>query len=412
MNYLKAGPSLAHTYGNVTAFYTEYIKGLFPKNYFKTVHISSTIAFREFNILKNKNREFFKKSKPMLIVRPRVEFNASDEFLKGSYLTSRIANTISDIDFGNLHDMINDEEKGSHIKYLLNRMTMMFDVSVIVETQMEQLNTATALKNIAMLERPFDIETCLENQIPRDILELMSKDIDVPMYGEDGSVQEFLNHINTNATYPITYKMKNSTGNDEFFRYYPALLDTTISELSLDDGSKKGFLFDAFTINFTVSSEFYIAGMFYYFTKNPKTIDGVQISIATDDKIIPVYTVNNLFDVELPLGWNLYSTPMYRVESNKYTDEMEISSLFNTSLTEMIKYHKANGIPIETFLNIVVMQDNTKLINIEHYRIDYDDMMLYTIKTNTTSTYRIIIHVNTLYVNNLISNVYGFFDEK
>lgn len=411
MNYVMAGPSLAHTYGNVTAFYVELLKELFPKDYFSSVHIASKVAFREFNIFQNRDKEFFKKSKPMLIVRPRVEFNNSDEFLKGSYLTTRIANQLADNDYGNLQEFISDDEKGVHMKFLLNRMSMLFDVTIIVETQMEQLNKATYLKNRVMLERPFDIMTCLENTIPKDFLNVMAKETGYDISTTEGT-QNFLEYLNTHSIYPITYKMKNSTGNDEFFRYYPVKLDTTISELSLDEGSKKGFVANAFSISFTISSEFYIAGLFYYFTKNPNIIRGVDASIKADGKIIPMFTVSNMYQLELPEGWKLFKSPMYKVESNKQWDYMPIDGLFNTSITEMIKYHKENNIPFQTFLNISVMKDNEMLVNGVDFEVDYDKLVLITKKVNMLSTYRLLIHVNTMYVNNLISTIYGFNEEK
>lgn len=411
MNYVLAGPSLAHTYGNVASFYTELLKSFFPKDYFKSVHIASKIAFREFNILQNKNKEFFKKSKPMLIIRPRVELNASDEFLKGSYLTTRIANQLDDNDFGNLQDMIADEEKGIYMKFLLNRMSMLFDVSIIVETQMEQLNMATYLKNRVMIDRPFDIHTCLENCIPKQFISVLAKEAGHEIESVEGT-QKFLEYLNTHSIYPITYKMKNSTGNDDFFRYYPATLDTTISEITIDDGTKKGMVHSAFTINFTVSSEFYIAGLFYYFTKNPQLIQGVEGFVKTSHEVIPMFTVSNMFDIKLPEGWKLYTSPMYRVESNNYEDYMEFGSLLNTSLSDVYKFHKEKNIPYSTFIHISVMKDNEILVEGQDYQIDYESLTLITKKVNIISTYRLLIHVNTMYINNLISTLYGFTEEK
>lgn len=411
MNYVMAGPSLAHTYGNVAAFYTELIKGLFPEDYFKSVHIASKIAFREFNILQNKNKEFFKKSKPMLIIRPRVELNNSDEFLKGSYLTTRIANQLDDNDFGNLQDMISDPDKGIYMKFLLNRMSMMFDVSIIVETQMEQLNLATYLKNRVMIERPFDITTCLENCIPKQFIKVMAIEAGYDIDTVEGT-QNFLGYLNTHSIYPITYKMKNSTGNDEFFRYYPVTLDTTISELSIDDGNKKGFVHNTFTISFSISSQFYIAGLFYYFTKNPQLIKQIDGFIKTDNQIIPMFTISNIYDVDLPEGWKLYTSPMYRVDNNSREDKMDISGLLNTSLSDVFKFHKEKNIPFNTFINVAVMKDNTMLEYGTDFEVDYNTLTLITKKVNIISTYRLIIHVNMMYINNLISTLYGFSEER
>lgn len=411
MGYILSGASLAHTYGNVTAFYTNFIKGLFPDDFFKTVHISSKIAFREFNILQNKNKEYFKKSKPMLIIRPRMDINNSDEFLKGSYLTTRIANQLDASDMGNLQDILIDNDNGKYLKYLMNRMTMLFDVSIIVETQLQQLNTVTFLKNALMCERPFMIPTCLENNIPRELMEKIAKDVGHNIDNEESS-QKFVEYLNTHSLFPITYKMKNSTGNNEFFRYYPVNIDTTVSQYDIDDGSKKGFVADTYTINFTVNAEFWIAGLFYYFSKTVNKIAGIESSIIADGKIIPIFTVSNIYDTQLPEGWKLYKSPMYKVDYTNRVDEMDISSLLNSSLTACLKYHKDHNINNNIFIHISVMKDNVALERGKDFEIDFDKMILYTYKTNNTSTYRLFIYVNPSYINNLISSIYEFDKEK
>ena len=125
-----------------------------------------------------------------------------------------------------------------------------------------------------------------------------------------------------------------------------------------------------------------------------------------------MFTVSNMYQLELPEGWKLFKSPMYKVESNKQWDYMPIDGLFNTSITEMIKYHKENNIPFQTFLNISVMKDNEMLVNGVDFEVDYDKLVLITKKVNMLSTYRLLIHVNTMYVNNLISTIYGFSEEK
>ena len=112
MEYALASTSMAHTYGNVTAFITEFVKNIFPKHYFKTTHISSTIAYREFNIFQNSTKEFMKKNKPILLIRPRIELNDQDNFLYGTFLTQRITDNYMDLDFSNLQEFIGDTEKG------------------------------------------------------------------------------------------------------------------------------------------------------------------------------------------------------------------------------------------------------------------------------------------------------------
>ena len=44
MHYIQAQTSAAHTYGNVTAFVQNWLINLFPKDFFKTIHVNSKIA--------------------------------------------------------------------------------------------------------------------------------------------------------------------------------------------------------------------------------------------------------------------------------------------------------------------------------------------------------------------------------
>jgi hypothetical protein len=413
VNYAMSHTSLAHTFGNVTAFMTEYVKSWFPPNYFKTTTISSTIAYRYFNILDNNNKAFIKRNKPFLIIRPRVDIMSNDTFLSGSMLTTRITDNFYDRDFGNLQPFFDDKKKGVAVRYLMNRMKMYFDVSIITESQMEQMNQAVYLKNRVRQDRPFNINTALESNVPREILQGIAKDAEIDI----NDTKAFLDYLNSNSLYPVTYKLKNSSGRDEFFRYYPVIMDTMITNLSMEDGSKKGFVDDVYAINFTIETEFPTSGLYYYFTKDPETIEVLNVAlqdIGFDDnseRINPVFTVTKIFDIEMPPGWNLYTAPLYKVESNQYPDTLDISTLFNNSMEASIKYHLKNGIPMERLIRMTVIKDNEPL-PAEDFDVDYEKMQLITKKVNTTSTYRLIIHANTLYVNELVSEILEFNKEK
>lgn len=411
-DYIVSQTSLSHTYGNVTCQIVDYLKNMFPSGYFKTVHVSSTIAYRQFNIFQNSNKEFLKKSKPMLIVRPRIELNDSDTFLYNTYMTTRMTDNYMDTSFTNLQPFIYDNERGNCMKFLLNRLKMLFDVIIVTETQIEQLNTAHFFKNRVRQDAPFYIQTSLESYIPRELMRIMSEDVKIPMYDENGSVANFLSYANGVSVYPITYKMKNSSGNDEFFRHYPVNIDTTIQGLSIDEGSKKGFVSDAFTTTFTISTEFNSAGLYYYFAHTPNLIDKMDVTITDGElnKIIPLFTINSLDEKRPGDGWNVYTAPMYKTSDSP--DITDFSTLMNNSMKAAIKYHVDNKIPLSVFLRYRVLKDNHDLKDETHYTIDFDEFKLTTYLCNPSSTYRLIIYVNTLYINELINDILDLSAEK
>lgn len=415
MGVSMSSTSLAHTYGNVTSFVVEYIKNLIP-NYFNTVYVTSSIGFRQLGKVNlNKSPGVFKKSKPILVVAPNIEMDTDGLFLGKSWLTSRLTDQYIDHDYSNLQPFIKDENSGFEIKFLLNRLKMNFSVSIICETQMEQLNIAHYLKNRVRQGSPFMTHTFLESQIPRSMLECLAEHSHHPMYDENGSSANFIRYLNGVSDYPITYKMKTSTGNEEFFRYYPVNLLMSMENLDIDQGSKKGQVFDFFTITFSIPVEFSTAGLYYLFHEDERVHVYIQKSKEKDfkemaDKIImkPVFTIHNLFDVPLPEGWTLYGTSIFKVNKELGdVDEVDLTCLHNTSMIEFIKTCNKNGIPVSPFIKVYLMKNNEMLTVGTDYTLSADTTKIDLYNLDPASSYRVIIHANTNYINETMRDIHN-----
>lgn len=412
MEYCVAQTSLAHTYGNVTCFIANYFKKLFPDNYFKTVHISTAIAYKQFSVFQNSNKEILKKRKPMLIIRPRIELDDSSVFLYDTLLTTNPHNIYMETSYTNLQPFVYDRERGVNIKFLLNRLKMAFDITIITETQMDAINQAHFLKNRLPINYHLFLPTCLESYIPRELLEIVSADVGVPMYDENNSVRKFVEYLNRHSDFPVSYKMKNGTGNDEFFRYYPANIDVGFEGLSVDEGNKKGMITDSCATNLTVTAEFNATGLYYFFTRREPRIDKfiMDMKAENDNRIIPIFTQENLYVSKYGAGWNVYTAPMYMVD-NEVRDVLDIRQLINSSIEQSIKYHIDNGIPVDICCHIEVMKDNRYLRYRSEYEVDFKNMQLITNNCNLNSTYRVIVHVNTEYINALVNDLFDLSKE-
>lgn len=421
MRYSMAAASLAHTYGNVTMVINDWLMSLFPKDYFKTNYINSTIAYRDFATFNNNRKAFIKKQKPMLLVRPRIEIDTEDELpLNQTYFANRIYDIMNeDIETGNLQNFFYDKKNNRQIQFLLNSLRINFDVSLVVETMMEQINLVHYFKNRVRQERGMTMIGYLESFVSRDIMYTLAKDAGFEeVFTEEGKdkMGDFMTYVNDHSMYPVTFKYKNSSGRHEFFRLHPSHLNLIITGLSIDELSKKGVVSNEAIINFTVTCDFNTAGLYVYLSENDKVFDDPNLPDLDDiyNEFVPILTPQQVFsETTLPKGWNLFTTPAFDIDTDEVPYPLSFKELMNTSLLEAVDYHQKNGIPLTTFLNAEVLKNNRTMDpEKDEYYIDWDNLTLYVNNCDNVQEYRFILSVNTAYLNDLLADIVKFREEK
>ena len=424
MRYSMAAASLAHTYGNIATFANSFLLSLFPPNYFKTNYITSTIAYRDFATFNNNRKEFIKKQKPMIIMRPRIEMDVQDELpINQTYLAQRIYDINNDdIETGNLQNFFFDQDNKRQIQFLLNALRITFDVTLVVETQMEQINLAHYFKNRVRQNWEMTQVVGLESYISRDIMYLLAKDAgfaDVFTTSEENRIGEFLSYVNNNSMYPVTIKYKNASGRHEFFRYHHSHVNMNITGLSIDDPSKKNMVADECLINFTLRCDFNTAGLYVYLSNNDTVFEefrneGLNEDVLSNDQIVPVSTPQKYFtNRTMPNGWQVFTTPAFEIDTNEVPYPLDFSVLLNASLTEAVNYHKLHGIPLTTFMDVVVLKNDREMeMERREYDIDWNNLTLYVNNCNINAQYRFVLIINTEYLNNLLADIIKFREEK
>lgn len=425
MRYSMASASMAHTYGNIATFVNHWLLDLFPKNYFKTNYINSTIAYRDFATYNNNRKEFIKKQKPMLLLRPRIEIDTQDELpINQTYLANRIYDVMNDdIDTGNLQTFFDDRDNKRYIQFLLNSLRITFDVTIVVETLMEQINLVHYFKNRVRQGYDMTVLAYMESFISRDIMYLLAKDSgfeDVFLEEPENrkhTMGDFLSYVNNNSLYPVTVKYKNSSGRHEFFRYHPTYVNMAISGLSIDEPSKKNQVVEECYINFSLRCDFNTAGLYLYLSNNDAifaddvTNPSIDNEIKTD--MVPIITPQRIYGRTLPNGWQIFTTPAFDIDTDERPYPLEFSVLLNTSLNEAVNYHRKHGIPLTTFMNIEILKNNrTMEIERNEYEIDWDNLIVYVHNCNILQEYRFILSVNTMYLNDLLADIVKFKEER
>lgn len=400
--YVALMSSMSHTYGNALAFIQNWVLNIFPKDMFKTIHVNSKIAHRQ---LRSTPNEYLKKTKPMIAFRPRIPSRTEEKFLQGTPLIERQTDIFSSWGGTNLQPFFKDHYHDLRIDYQLNRTVFYVDVVVVLSTLMQQLDYYHYIQNAVRIEKPFTLSTCLESYLPQEMLSIISDLTSVPLYDNNDSTKSFLEFMNGHSEYPITYKLEGSSGNKEFYRYYPVDIETTITDLEKDDGDRVGNVMNQYQINFTVKMEFYSTGFYYLFSDKIFDINLPKIDTSSTD-IIPVFTdVLLKEDLNLAPGWTVYNRASCRLD--KPDDIIKYDELLNNSIRSALKYYLDNGLPIGEFFDLKVRRQGYPIKLGKDYTIDYEKGTIQFYRGDTFHTYSIIICINIELINDLIKKVYN-----
>ena len=401
-HYVSLMPSISHTYGNVLAFIQNYIIKKFPENMFLTIHVHSKIAHRQIRSFDN---EFIKRHKPMIIFRPRISDKNEDRFLKGTLLTEKMYDKYLTWGDTNLQPFYEDPKINTSLKFLLNRSVMYVDVIIVLSTLMQQIDYVHYLENAIRWDHPYKVDTCLEGYLSQELLKIIADLSHVPLYDDNGCTKDFLDYMNGHSLYPITYKMQGSSGNKEFYRYYPTKVELTFTDLSKDEGEQSGSVMSQYQITFSVRLEFNSNGLYYLFNDDIHNLKLPKVEGANSD-LIPVYTdVLLADDIELAQGWSLYTRASLRLEDPN--DKVCIDSMFNNSIRSAMKYHMENGLPLMDLIDIKIRKQGVMIREGVEYDIDWNTKELIFHNQDTYHTYTILICINVEYTNELVKTVYN-----
>lgn len=402
IRYMQMMGSTSHTYGNAISYIQKWLVDLFPEGLFKTFHINSKIAHRQ---LRSTNIEYLKKDKPMMVLRPRIDFT-EDRFLTGTPLIEKQRYMFNDCGLDNLQFFFEDKKNKIAIKYKLNRAVMYVDVILIFSTKMQQLNYANYIQNLLPMEIPFNLTTCFESYLSQEMMQMISEISGVPLYTEDGYTKPFLDYMNQHSNAPVTHKLQGSTQTREFYRYYPVTIDTMINSFDVDEGEKTGHVSDSYQINFSIRMEFFTTGFYYLFATEDWLKRFPKPEIEDSSAIIPVYT-DVIYKEELNLnpGWVMYNRVTCRLE--KPHDVLAFESLLSPSIRFAIKYHNDNGLVMDGLIKIKIRKQGKEIQEGIDFALDYKELKIQFFNTDYFYyNYAIIVCINVEYINNLAKDLY------
>lgn len=402
--------SASTTYGNIMVFVKERILQLLPIINFKDINLSSEIAYvnTRRRLGRNSLREISKLETPNMTIIPRIQPPSGDMYLYDVPLTKNYNNIEYGVAKNTLFWILRNKDDGYFFTYKLNRDRISFDVEITVDTLIQQTDIWKYMLNWFTWERPYAVPTCLEAMIPRHMIKAMGKlsniDIDNP---NSNQIPVILQMLNRYSRYPITYKMRNGTGLDEFYMYYQTYVMLSFEELQTDEVNRKNFADNFYQIKFQCIADFNIPGLFAIIgEKEPPKIIKEDLRVIEPNgchELVPLFTVNNFYNryPTIRNGFVYHTTARFKLEeTRKLSEKVPIQLLFDSWRLDIIHEYDNNKVPMCTLINLIILRDGKELEEGTDFITHWNSMEIEVFNPDHESTYQLIIYVN----NNLFTN--------
>ena len=311
LKFCRASGSLGYTAGNMLAVVLDMYKKRFPPNFLKSIYVNSELSFKEMKENIGKENKIIKKDRPLLVAEPSIDFSYESPF-ENTFFNERLYDTYEKINRSHTQKLFHDKTRNLLVDYIVNEYKMTIRLTTYVNTLIKAYDLLNVLKNTFRINHPYYLERNMESNMPREIMLRLSKDSGIPI-----DTPEFMKYLNQNSLTPITYKLKKSSGNNEYFNMYITNFEINIGRLDMSDGSKKGFDKSDFTVSHEIDVIFKTPALFYYLF-DPETVSeigSVNLDIVSENDILPIYTIQNIHIPEFDeTGKRLETSFFYKSE--------------------------------------------------------------------------------------------------
>ena len=394
--------SYSHTYGNIVEAVKMDILSKFPPDYFKYIHVSTQLAFRQIKKFKdNSFIEFKKQERPKIYIKPSFEVQDDSLPFVGTLLTDHMTNGTGYISRQSLMPVFRDIKKHVELDYRMNRDRVQFDVTIQVETIVSQLDLYKNMLNMISWNAPHSKIFSLESMIPRPMIHYLADNANISLDDSSGSIATIVSYLQTNGYYPITYKIRNSSSLDEFFMYYQVPVLITYSDFSVDEGNKRNMTDDGYGINFRVTCDFNHPGAYVIRSINgyPEIVPHImRVDDVGHSELFPLYTLERIYEDKKQVleGYKLYFVSSFNTEKEKKKkdDYISLNDIIEIQYIRIIKKYLFSHIPSDILMKLIVYKDNVKLEEDNDYTIDWNTMQLHILKSDPFVTYRVLFYAN------------------
>jgi hypothetical protein len=397
----------AHTYGNALCGLQQFLVSLFPPKTFRSVFIGTSVPKRQ---LRSTPAQLVKNTPPMLVMMPRIDYGQDgDRAFGGTLMFERIMDYKYQFKDDTMQPFLKDDVRGYKVEWTLNRWVMNVECMMVFNTLVEQINYMNYFQNAVRINRPFLLSMPMESLIPKSMINQISNITGIPVYDEKKGVAHFVQYLQSVSTHPITYKMKTSTQNDEFFRYFTPEVVVKFSNPDVNDGVRDGHITRLYEISFTARLEFNGVGLYCLSSPYIKSDHTVMLP---SDPVDPSKAIVTMFTDELNLkkfhvhpGWRILMAPTCRFKIDD--NEVPFGDALDEYVNWGIDYHLQNGMDPSLFLQIQFRVNSNAIDIPTQWTVDWQKRKIIVENPDLMYTYRLLFTVHQDYLHNLLKDILG-----
>jgi hypothetical protein len=238
--------------------------------------------------------------------------------------------------------------------------------------------------------------------LPDGFLQATSEYIGIPVKDKNGSVVPFIDYLNMHSVYPISYRFSSGRHTDAFYANYSAPLLCSIGDFNYSNTTRTGRVDSDCPITFTLRCEYTTIGLFELCHPNPGMVR--ILPQKESGVVIPIFSDNfNEKDFPLEYGWVIHAKPICQMDWGEH--EVSFEPVLGDDINRILDFHLKHHLKPELFISIK-LRENHILIE-DGYYIDWENKKIVFTTISYTHTYRVIIAVNKLYIQDTLLTMYG-----
>jgi hypothetical protein len=356
----KLTTSFSHLLGNITAIIEQYLEDMMPENYFKQKRVTTEVAFKD---LKDFKKNLISAEKPYLIIDPKIVMDQETESLPWRHWDKFIPHdhTTNPMLYLMNHEFFyKDEEHGFLLGYTISRYKFQFNVTIVVDTQMQRLNLENYLKSNIRFTHLYTIDRYTETMIPRSYIDYIAE-----KYEMDINSKEFLEELNKRSPYTILHLHRPATNLMEFFILQMNTIQIKFPDYPQGERIMQNRVEMRSSVTFPIEVETNLMNNFLLLTEDKIETEELMSDYMTRINIsskAPV--VDNFLDKK-----TLYHKITVQFDHNE--EKVNLLQFLSNDTLPLINYINEKEID-EDYVSIVVYRWTEKLNDVEPSSIEFN----------------------------------------